>query len=267
MDVRDEDLYFVDTHTHLDDPAFDRDRGRVIEQARSAGVAAIINVGYAPARWDSTVALAGSNPDIAFTLGLHPGHADEFSDDLMADLERRVLEDRPRAIGEIGLDYSTPVPDRGLQRRVFEAQLELAQASRLPIVIHQRGAATDCAAALSRTAPDQSVILHSFDGSEDLLALGLDRGWVFGVGGLMTRPSSQALRDALRKIRLDQLVLETDAPYLVPAGTKERRNHPTLIPRIAERLADHLNLSLSEVARSTTVSAIHVFALELDGNG
>ncbi len=267
MDALDDDLRFVDTHMHLDDPAFDQDRGRVIEQARSAGVAAMINVGYAPARWDSTVALAGARPEIGFTLGLHPGHADEFSDDLMVNLEWRVLEQRPRAIGEIGLDYSRPVPDRALQRRVFEAQLELAQASRLPIVIHQREAAADCAAALSRIAPDQPVILHSFDGSEDLLALGLERGWTFGVGGLMTRPSSQALRDALQKVPFDKLVLETDAPYLIPAGTKERRNHPALIPRIAERLADHLNLSLSEVARSTTASAVRVFELELDADG
>ncbi|HEV2108487.1 MAG TPA: TatD family hydrolase [Thermomicrobiales bacterium] len=267
MDVRNDDLRFVDTHAHLDDRAFDQDRGSVVEQARSAGVAAMINVGYAPARWDSTVALASAHPDIAFTLGLHPGHADEFSDDLMADLERRVLGQRPCAVGEIGLDYSRSVPDRRLQRRVFEAQLELARVSGLPVVIHQREAAADCAASLSRTAADRSVILHSFDGSEALLTLGLDRGWVFGVGGLMTRASSQALRDALRKIPCNQLVLETDAPYLVPAGTKERRNRPALIPLIAERLADHLNLPLSEVAHSTTVSAARVFALELDADG
>lgn len=260
-------LAFIDTHLHLDDPAFDSDRTMVIERARSAGVRAMVNVGYAPSRWDSTTALARSHHDVAFTLGLHPGHAGEFSDGLMLDLESRLTQRGLRAIGEIGLDYSRPTPERELQQMVFVEQLELASSTRLPVVIHQRDAAADCAAILSRVSAEQPVVLHSFDGSAELLAIGLNRGWIFGVGGLVTRRSSGALRAALEQISLDHLVLETDAPYLVPTGIKERRNHPGLIPLIAETLANLLNVSLADVAKRTTANAARILSLKVDDDG
>jgi TatD DNase family protein len=259
-------LVFVDTHLHLDDPVFDPDRIRVIERARSSGIGAMVNVGYAPSRWDSTTALARAHHDVVPTLGLHPSHADEFSNGLLMDLESRLSQPEPRAIGEIGLDYSRPTPERKLQQWAFSVQLELASQLRLPVVIHQRAAAADCAAMLSAVSAEQAVVLHSFDGSPELLAMGLDRGWTFGVGGLMTRRSSTALRTALQQVPLDRLVLETDSPYLVPMGIKERRNHPGLIPRIADTLADLLNMPLRDVARCTTDNAMHLFSLEVSSD-
>lgn len=259
-------LVFVDTHLHLDDPVFDADRNEVIERARSSGVGAMVNVGYAPSRWNSTTALAEAHHGVVSTLGLHPGHAEEFSDALMVDLEGRLSQPGLRAIGEIGLDYSRPTPDRKLQQRAFTAQLELAAETHLPVVIHQRAAAADCAAVLSAVSAEQGVVLHSFDGSAELLVMGLDRGWTFGVGGLMTRRSSGALRAALQQVPLDRLILETDSPYLVPSGIKERRNNPGLIPHIAGTLAELLHMPLGDVARYTTSNAMQIFALEISND-
>ncbi len=255
-------LAYVDTHTHLDDGAFDADRDEVIERAKLVGVQRMINVGYAPSCWESTIALAGRIDGMAFTLGLHPGHAFDWTSDLMLTLERIARESRPAAIGEIGLDYAGPDPRPELQQRVFEAQLALAQSLELPVVIHQRAAGIECAATLQQTQSDQMVVLHSFDGDPALLSLGIERGWIFGVGGLMTRKSSDSLRTALRSIPLGQLVLETDSPYLIPRGIKARRNTPESIPQIARALADLLQTSLFEIETTTSETAMRVFGLQ-----
>lgn len=252
-------LRFVDTHTHLDDSAFEEDRDDVISRANAAGVHRMVNVGYAPARWQTTIALAAGSPDIAFSLGLHPGHADEWTDGLLAELELLARNHPVAAIGEIGLDFALETPDPALQHRVFEAQLDLAQALDLPVIIHQRAAGSACAEVLGGAAPDQRVVLHSFDGNGALLELGLARGWTFGVGGLMTRKSSEELRLALKTIPLDRIVLETDSPYLVPRGLKTRRNTPESIPHIAEALAALLHLPVHDVAAITTATAEGIF--------
>lgn len=253
---------FVDTHTHLDDPAFDADREEVVARAVALGVRRMVNIGYAPARWHSTIELTASTPGIAFTIGLHPGHADEWTDDLFSDIASLATRHTPAAIGEIGLDFAQETPDPARQRSVFEAQLALAQTLELPVVIHQRAAGTVCAAVLATTSQRQTVVLHSFDGNGDLLELGLERGWIFGVGGLMTRRNSGELRVALARIPLAQMVLETDSPYLVPQGVKVRRNTPEFIPEIARFLAELLQRSVAEVAVATTVTAEQTFKLK-----
>jgi len=254
-------LTWVDTHVHLDDPAFDADRLETIADARAAGVGSMVNIGYCPARWDSTIALAASDPDITLTLGLHPGHAHEGDPEILAALAALIARHHPAAIGEMGLDYSRPEPDRAIQRVVFRYQLDLAATRGLPVVIHQRESADDCAAILAETAPERDVILHSFDGSESLLRLGLERGWTFGIGGLVTRRGSVALREALPTIPPDQIVLETDSPYLMPAGSTGRRNDPTSIPRIAETVAGLTGRSEAEIRVGTSATARRVFGL------
>src|SRR5688572_17530073 len=130
---------FVDTHAHLDDGRFERDLTAVLATAAELGVSRIVNIGYRPTRWQSSLALAASNPSITFTVGLHPHHADEFSPRLLADLRSTIQSHRPVALGEIGLDYFRDLSDRDLQRRAFAAQLDLAVEFHLPVVIHLRG--------------------------------------------------------------------------------------------------------------------------------
>ncbi len=157
-------LSYIDTHTHLDDPQFAEDRDQVIATAKAAGVGTMINIGYRPERWVSTLALADRHPEVAFVLGLHPGHADEWSEQLFADLSALVSERRPVAIGEIGIDYHWTEENKAIQRVSFERQVELAAAIDLPVVIHQRSAARDVESVLRNAPESLRVILHSFDG-------------------------------------------------------------------------------------------------------
>jgi TatD DNase family protein len=252
---------YIDTHTHLDDEQYSGDLDATLANARSLGVSAMINIGYSPARWSSTLALAKRYSFIRYVLGLHPGHADEWSEQLLASLTALVDQSSPVAIGEIGLDYYWTTENKAIQRSSFEHQLELADRKSLPVVIHQRGAADDVRTILSAAPDTLRVVLHSCDGDPALMDLAQERGWMIGVGGLMTRRQSKALRSRLPSFPLDKIVLETDSPYLVPSGVKLRRNTPAMIPLIAERLAGLLNQPVSEVAAQTTQNADRMFGL------
>ncbi|MGH2560971.1 MAG: TatD family hydrolase [Thermomicrobiales bacterium] len=252
---------FVDTHVHLDDDQFVDDVDDVLDRARIAGVNHVINIGYSPARWATSMRLAARHPMVSYTLGVHPNHANEWNAATSAELESLLDTTRAVAVGEIGIDlYRDGVP-LAVQRKVFDAQLRLAAQQGLPVVIHQRAAEAEVIDVLSRMSPSLMCVFHSFEGSARLAQFGQDRGYFFGIGGLMTRQGSAALRDVLSRIKCDRLLLETDSPYLIPAGVKNRRNEPANIPLIAEKLADLRSISISEVQRITTINAHQVFGL------
>lgn len=257
---------FVDTHAHLDDGRFDRDLDAVLTASARSGVQRIVNIGYRPLRWQTTIALAERRPDVSYTLGLHPHHAEEYSPDLLMNLERLLDQHSAVALGEIGLDYFRDFADRDAQRHAFAGQLELAVRKRLPVVIHLRGEVEqDLVRELDRAPADLVCLLHSFDGSEELARYARDRGFIFGVGGLATREANTRLREIVASLPADRFVLETDAPYLTPAGVKDRRNSPINIPVIAAAVAKLRGASVAEIAKVTTSNAIRVFALPAIG--
>ena len=181
---------------------------------------------------------------------------------MLDDLASKIVQHRPVALGEIGLDYFRDLSDHAAQRRAFAAQLELAATMQMPVIIHMRGEVeADLKHELDRTPSDLTCILHSFDGTADLAAYALARGFLFGVGGLVTRASSIQLREIVRSLPLESMLLETDAPYLTPAGVKDRRNSPVNIPVIAKAVAILKGVPVEEVARTTTKNAVRVFGL------
>lgn len=254
---------YVDTHAHLDDAAFDTDRDAVVGRAIAAGVRAMVNVGYRPGGWERSVALAARSPAVSVMLGVHPRHAEEYDAGSEQALAAALRHSRAVALGEVGLDYFRGNPDAAAQRWAFRSQLELAAALHLPVVIHQRAAEDDLLHELSTLTDLPRLVLHSFDGSHRLARFALDRGAVLGIGGLATRASSGALRAVLADVPPTAIVLETDAPYLIPAGARGRRNEPANVPRIATRLAHLWGLSAQELAEMTTATAVELFGLDL----
>lgn len=254
-------LHWVDSHCHLDEAQFDADRDAVIQVARDAGVGTMINIAYQPAKWASTLALVERHPGIRYTLGLHPSHSDEYSPAVMADLRALVARTVPVAIGEIGIDFTRPEMPPAQQFASFDAQIAIALEFDLPIVIHQRAAEADLLRVLGAAPANLRIILHSFDGTDDLLQFALERGAYIGVGGLMTKPSAGDLRAVLQGAPLDRIVLETDAPYLVPADIRDRRNVPANIPAIGARLANLLGEPVERVAAVTTANVMSAFPM------
>ncbi|MCC7023598.1 MAG: TatD family hydrolase [Thermomicrobiales bacterium] len=254
----------VDTHAHLDDSAFDADRDGVLAASREAGVARVINIGYNPASWERSRQLRERFPDqIEIVLGLHPLDAMEFRPALTIALQRAIETMRPVAIGEAGFDFSRRMPALADQERAFQAQIELAAAFGLPLVIHQRAAGDDLMLALDR-APDLApIVLHSFDGNQRLMDWAIERGCYFGVGGLALKPGSTDLRALLRQAPRDRLLLETDSPYLAPPAAPSRRNTPANLPAMAAALAPIWSLDAEAVCRLTTRNASRLFGLGL----
>ena len=251
----------IDTHAHLDDPAFDDDRAEVIGRAAEVGVRRIVNVGYCPDRWVTTRALADAHPGIRAMYGLHPQEAAVCSEQTLDALEAMLRSSKPVAVGEIGLDYFRGRADRALQREAFAAQITLARRLGLPIVIHQRAAESDVVEILSGEADLPPVLLHSFDGSRRFADLAVGRGWLLGVGGLATKPSRGDLREVLATVPLASVVLETDAPYLVPAGIRHRRNEPANLATAIRPLAEIWGVSAEIMASATTATAERFFAI------
>lgn len=259
-------MVFVDTHAHLDDDQFAGDVAAVLARAQSANVGRVINIGYRPARWETTMALAARHAIVSFALGLHPHHADEWSATVRRQLRSLLETSGAVALGEIGIDLFRDGPPLAQQERVFDAQLELAAELNVPVVIHQRAAEAEVTAHLRSYAAGLPCILHSFDAGDDLGGLARERGWFVGVGGLMTRRGAADVRRVISTFSPDHLILETDSPYLVPAGVKNRRNEPANVPVIAEALSDLLRLPLAEIERRTTQNATTLFGIQAEGS-
>lgn len=206
------------------------------------------------------MALAATH-DLCYSLGVHPAHADEFSPGTLDALASLVETGAPVAIGEIGLDFSRPGPSAAQQEMALRAQLRLAAAIGLPAIIHQRAAEAQIIRLFESEPELPRLVLHSFDGGAAYARFASVRGALVGVGGLATRRSSCRLRETLATFPPDVVVLETDAPYLVPAGIRDRRNVPANLPAIADWLAPLWGLAASDLAALTTASARAAFRL------
>ena len=256
---------WIDSHVHLDDPVFDVDRDHVLDRARLAGVVGFVNIGYRPAVWDTTIALARRHHDVQFALGLHPGHANEFTPQVLEKLTRLVESARPVAIGEIGLDFSRAGASQAVQEEALRQQLRLALAADLPAVIHQRAAEAQLLSLLTSEPEVPRLVLHSFDGTDRYADFAIERGDMVGVGGLATRHGAAELRRVLSRIDPDQVVLETDSPYLVPRGVRERRNSPSSIPMIGQLVGSIWTMQIADLARRTTAAASVTFQVGASG--
>lgn len=246
----------VDTHCHLADAAFEADVGQVVARAQAAGVGHVIAIGESPEAAERALALA-ADPRISATAGLHPHEAQRWSPDLAEWLGSAARDQRVVGLGEMGLDYHYDFSPRERQRDAFEAQLELAERSGKPAVIHAREADDDVAAIL-RNHPRATAVMHSFSSGAALLETAVGLGHYVSLSGMITFKSWR-LDPALRAVPVDRLLVETDAPYLAPVPHRGRRNEPAWVAETARRLAAVMGISQEELARRTTENAVRVF--------
>jgi TatD DNase family protein len=252
----------VDTHCHLADPAYEPDRPEVLRRAWEAGIGHIVVIGESPAASDRALALAGEDPRLSATAGVHPHDASTWTPDSSTWLQERLGHPRVVAAGEMGLDYHYDHSPRDTQRAVFEEQLALAAAARRPAVIHAREADEDVAAIL-RSQPDAVAILHSFSSGPALLRAGLVLRHYVSFSGMVTF-KSWTLDQAILETPLDRILLETDGPYLAPVPHRGKRNEPAFVRQVAERIAAVRGLGLDELIAVTGENAARVFGLGWD---
>lgn len=250
----------IDTHCHLDDLSFVEDYDTVITESIQAGVRGWINVGFEPDRWQSSIALAQRTPGMSVMLGVHPASTDQWTSTTANKLCDLLRETGSVAIGEVGLDFlrqEAPTPDA--QKQAFSEQLDLAIELALPAVIHMRESEQAMLKLLTQRTSLPPLLIHSYDGGPELTDYVLESGTYVGVGGLATRKGSARLRNELLRIPLNQIVLETDSPYLMPARMRGRRNTPASVHAIATFLSGLKSVDEHHIASITTQNAFAFF--------
>ncbi|HML25052.1 MAG TPA: TatD family hydrolase [Aggregatilinea sp.] len=262
----------IDTHCHLDFDTFDENRDAIVQAARDAGVTRLINPGVDLDRSRAAIALADRYPGVYAAVGIHPTSTAEFSDAMLDEV--RALADHPKvvAIGEIGLDYHWDDSPPDMQRTALEAQLTLAAALSLPVIIHNREASEDVIDVLAAWIPslppelqDRPGVLHSFSAPEHIADRALELGFYLGFTGPITFKNADELRHIAAKAPGDRILVETDSPFLTPHPYRGRRpNQPAYVRFVAERLAALRQVSDEAFAAQSTANAERLFALPPD---
>jgi TatD DNase family protein len=256
----------IDTHAHVHDSAFDTDRTAMLERAREAGVDSIVTVGCSLDDSLRACEIAEAY-SLNATLGIHPHEASAAPDNLDHSFDelRHRYGARIVAVGEIGLDYYYDHSPRPVQREVLSRQLAYARERGLPLIFHQRDAYDDFVASLREwfDSASQRGIVHCFTGTEaQAQSFRHDFGLLLGIGGVITFKAADGLRDAVRAVGLEAIVLETDCPYLAPVPHRGKRNEPAYVAETARAVAELLGVDVDEVIARTDANARRFFELE-----
>ena len=258
-----------DTHCHLDDERFAPDRAEVGARALAAGVTTVVVVGADPEAWPGVCGLVAggagvaNGPALFGACGLHPHEAERATPEVWARLHACLQAPGIVALGEIGLDYHHGDAAPGAQRAVFERQLALAAECGLPVVLHERDAATEVLEVLRGSGlPPRGGVWHCFCGSPAVAAQALDLGLHLGFGGLITFPRTEGIREAARLCPADRLLLETDAPYLAPVPHRGRRNEPAFLADVLSYIAQLRGAVPADVAQAVSSNAAALFTPE-----
>ena len=262
---------FIDSLAHLEGKRYDADRDEVLARARQTGIEAYLAIGNGdgPDTADCGIRLAEKYdgdpqyPEIWASVGIHPHEASLAND--AADAQMLAWARHPKVIawGEIGLDYFYDHSPRDVQQHVFREQMELAHAAKLPIVIHCRDAWSDCLSILEESWKPTGLggILHCFTSTIDDAHLGLDMGFMVSFTGNLTYPKAQNIRDVAKALPLENILIETDSPYLAPQPVRGKRNEPAYVAEVAKALANVRNLGTEETAAATAANFRRFFHL------
>ena len=259
-----------DTHAHYDDARFDEDRALLLEKSfPEGGIAGLVNVGASLRSSRASRDLAERYGFIFFAAGVHPDDTSDLEEagPEAAEAELKALLEHPKAVavGEIGLDYHGDYPDKpspAQQKRWFDFQLALAKEKKMPVIVHSRDAAADTLSVLQAAGGSElSLVMHCFSYEKEMAKIYLDMGYYLGAGGVVTYKNSRKLKEIVRYMPLDRLLLETDAPYLPPEPWRGTRNQSLHLHRVAEVIAELREIRPEEVEEAARQNAMRFFRL------
>ncbi len=250
-----------DTHAHMDDRAFTEDRESLLESLPQAGLTLVMNPGCSLESSKHVDKLTRQYDFLYGAVGSHPDVASEVNEAVLEEY-RILCKQNPKikAIGEIGLDYHYEDIPRHIQKQAFRLQLGLARELGLPVIIHDRDAHGDCLELL-QDFPEVRGVFHCYSGSLEMARQLTDKGWYIGFTGVLTFKNARKAVEVAEAIPLEQLVLETDCPYMAPEPYRGKRNHPGYLYRMAERLAQLRGLSVEEIERITTENGKRLYGI------
>jgi len=250
----------VDSHCHLDFPEFAPERDQVIARARAAGVGALQTICTRMTKFDQVLAVAEAYLDVWCSVGVHPHNAGEPAEAVdAAGLAERATHPKVIGLGETGLDYYYDHAPREAQKASFQAHIEAAQTTGLPLIVHTRDADDDTVAMLAEGRGATGVI-HCFSSDRAMARRCLDLGFYLSLSGIVTFRNAEELREVARMAPLDRLLVETDAPYLAPVPMRGKRNEPAFVAHTAALVAKVRGVPEDELAAATTANFHRLFA-------
>jgi TatD DNase family protein len=255
------ELTLVDSHCHIDTAAFDDDRPAVIARARAAGVAQMLLVGCLDAEnGHRRTFRVASELGFPASAGVHPHDAKIMTDAVADELRGLARDGRIVAVGEIGLDFHYDHSPRDVQREVFRRQVRLARDVGLPVIIHTREADLETAALLEEEgAGEVGGVIHCFTGGHELADRALALGFCVSFSGIVAFPRAEVIQEVARRVPLERLLIETDAPYLAPPPHRGKRNEPAFVAEVAAKVAALRGTTAAEVGKAAIANFRRLF--------
>lgn len=253
-------LKLVDTHCHMDNEQYSSDREMLLKKIENE-MEFVVNIGYDLTSSRKSIEFAKKYKNIYATIGLHPTDiGDEWNPIVANALLDMGREEKVVAIGEIGLDYHWMTKSKSVQKQWFREQLEIARKLNKPVVIHTREATEDTVQIL-KEFPDLKGIVHCYPGSYETASEIIDN-YYFGIGGVLTFKNSKKMVEVVKKLPLERIVIETDAPYLTPEPYRGKRNLPEYVEYVAKKIAEIKEISYEEVVAVTNKNAREIYKIK-----
>lgn len=251
---------FVDSHCHLDFPALQGDIDQILGNMAANRVEHALVVSVNLPDWPALLALVEAHDNLSASVGVHPGYPDTPEPDVDELVRLAATSGRVVAIGETGLDYFRQKEPLDWQRERFRVHIRASRASGLPLIIHTRAASADTLAIMrDEAAQEAGGVMHCFTESWEVARAALDMGFYISLSGIVTFKNATDLHDVAKKVPADRLLIETDSPYLAPVPYRGKRNDPSLVPHVAERIAELRNESVEAIAEITTNNFYQLF--------
>lgn len=256
-------MMLIDSHAHLEMPEFKRDLEEVIHRAKNAGVKYIFTVGTEKRDWDQTLKISHRYSFLYAILGIHPHHAMKVDLETYSILRTLCKDDKVKGVGEIGLDFFRNLSPKEVQLRRFREQIGLAKELGLPIVVHDREAHKETIEILrDEKAEACGGIIHCFSGNYEMAKACIELGFYISIPGSITFKNAEGLREIVKEIPLDWLLVETDAPFLAPEPFRGKRNEPAFVQFTAQKISEVKKIPFERVAEATSENALKVFKIK-----
>ncbi|WP_430789411.1 TatD family hydrolase [Virgibacillus flavescens] len=251
-----------DTHVHLNARQFKEDRDEVIKRAFDAGVTQMVVVGFDRETIPLAIEIAEQYETIYAAVGWHPVDAIDMTDEDLAWIEELATHPKVVAIGEMGLDYHWDKSPKDIQKEVFRKQIQLAKKVHMPIIIHNREATEDIITILQEeNAAEVGGIMHCYNDTVEYVQACLDMNFYISLGGPVTFKNARDPKEVAVEVPLNRLLVETDAPFLAPHPNRGKRNEPSYVTLVAEKIAELRNISIEELSEITTENARRFFSI------
>lgn len=251
----------IDTHAHYDDEQFDIDREELLSSLEAGGISTVVNASASVHSWDKILELTKKYPFVYGMIGVHPDEIGELDEESFTRMEKLVSEPKIVAVGEIGLDYYWDKESHEQQKEWFIRQLNLAREKNLPVNIHSREAAADTFEILKEYGQGLKAIIHCYSYSKEMALEYVKMGYLIGVGGVVTFKNAKKLKEVVQVVPMEQIVLETDCPYLAPTPYRGKRNSSLYLPYVAEAIAELKGMTAEEVIEKTEENARRFYGI------